>query len=206
MTVGVVKASAWSGRGEYKGVASNYLAGLRQGDTVACFIRTPQSGFQLPDDLQTPLIMVGPGTGIAPFRGFIQARSVLKKEGSALGEAHLYFGCRRPDHDDLYKEELDQAEKAGLVTVHRCYSRMEDEQKVYVQHLLKQDAQKLISLIEKGAHVYICGDGAQMAPEVENTLRAAYEADKGASQEASAEWLKKLQDQKRYVKDVWTGM
>ncbi|MFQ6321105.1 bifunctional cytochrome P450/NADPH--P450 reductase CypB [Bacillus halotolerans] len=206
MTVGVVKASAWSGRGEYKGVASNYLAGLRQGDTVACFIRTPQSGFQLPDDPQTPLIMVGPGTGIAPFRGFIQARSVLKKEGSALGEAHLYFGCRRPDHDDLYKEELDQAEKAGLVTVHRCYSRMEDEPKVYVQHLLNQDAQKLISLIEKGAHVYICGDGAQMAPEVENTLRAAYEAGKGASQEASAEWLKKLQDQKRYVKDVWTGM
>ncbi|MGR0119804.1 bifunctional cytochrome P450/NADPH--P450 reductase CypB [Bacillus halotolerans] len=206
MTVGVVKASAWSGRGEYKGVASNYLAGLRQGDTIACFIRTPQSGFQLPDDPQTPLIMVGPGTGIAPFRGFIQARSVLKKEGSALGEAHLYFGCRRPDHDDLYKEELDKAEKAGLVTVHRCYSRMEDEPKVYVQHLLKQDAHKLISLIEKGAHVYICGDGAQMAPEVENTLRAAYEADKGASQEASAEWLKKLQHQKRYVKDVWTGM
>ncbi|MEC1606155.1 bifunctional cytochrome P450/NADPH--P450 reductase CypB [Bacillus halotolerans] len=206
MTVGVVKASAWSGRGEYKGVASNYLAGLRQGDTIACFIRTPQSGFQLPDDPETPLIMVGPGTGIAPFRGFIQARSVLKKEGSVLGEAHLYFGCRRPDHDDLYKEELDKAEKAGLVTVHRSYSRMEDEPKVYVQHLLKQDAHKLISLIEKGAHVYICGDGAQMAPEVENTLRAAYAADKGASQEASAEWLKKLQDQKRYVKDVWTGM
>ncbi|MEC1622938.1 bifunctional cytochrome P450/NADPH--P450 reductase CypB [Bacillus mojavensis] len=206
MTVGVVKATAWSGRGEYKGVASNYLAGLRQGDTIACFIRTPQSGFQLPDDPETPLIMVGPGTGIAPFRGFIQARSVLRKEGSALGEAHLYFGCRRPDHDDLYKEELDQAENDGLVTVHRCYSRMEDEPKVYVQHLLKQDAQKLISLIEKGAHVYVCGDGAHMAPEVENTLRAAYEGDKGASQEASAEWLKKLQDQKRYVKDVWTGM
>lgn len=105
MTVGVVKASAWSGRGEYRGVASNYLAELNTGDAAACFIRTPQSGFQMPDEPETPMIMVGPGTGIAPFRGFIQARSVLKKEGSTLGEALLYFGCRRPDHDDLYREE-----------------------------------------------------------------------------------------------------
>ncbi|MDZ5721791.1 bifunctional cytochrome P450/NADPH--P450 reductase CypB, partial [Bacillus sp. SXabc123] len=206
MTVGVVKGSAWSGRGEYLGVASNYLAELNKGDAAACFIRTPQSGFQMPDDPETPMIMVGPGTGIAPFRGFIQARSVLKKEGNTLGEALLYFGCRRPDHDDLYREELDQAEQDGLVTVRRCYSRVENESKEYVQHLLKLDAQKLISLIEKGAHIYVCGDGSRMAPDVENTLRLAYEAEKGANQEESAEWLMKLQNQKRYVKDVWSGM
>ncbi|MFP7230956.1 bifunctional cytochrome P450/NADPH--P450 reductase CypB [Bacillus subtilis] len=206
MTVGVIKASAWSGRGEYRGVASNYLAELKTGDAAACFIRTPQSGFQMPYDPETPLIMVGPGTGIAPFRGFIQARSVLKKEGSTLGEALLYFGCRRPDHDDLYREELDQAEQEGLVTIRRCYSRVETEQKEYVQHLLKQDAQKLMTLIEKGAHIYICGDGSRMAPDVENTLRRAYEAEKGANQEESAAWLQKLQEQKRYVKDVWSGM
>ncbi|RKQ25934.1 cytochrome P450 [Bacillus subtilis] len=206
MTVGVVKGSAWSGRGEYLGVASNYLAELNKGDAAACFIRTPQSGFQMPDNPETPMIMVGPGTGIAPFRGFIQARSVLKKEGNTLGEALLYFGCRRPDHDDLYREELDQAEQDGLVTVRRCYSRVENESKEYVQHLLKLDAQKLISLIEKGAHIYVCGDGSRMAPDVENTLRLAYEAEKGASQEESAEWLMKLQNQKRYVKDVWSGM
>ncbi|WP_121642962.1 bifunctional cytochrome P450/NADPH--P450 reductase CypB [Bacillus vallismortis] len=206
VTVGIVKASAWSGRGEYKGVASNYLAELNTGDAAACFIRTPQSGFQMPDDPETPMIMVGPGTGIAPFRGFIQARSVLKKEGSTLGEAILYFGCRRPDHDDLYREELDQAEQDGIITIRRCYSRVENEPKGYVQHLLKQDTQKLIALIEKGAHIYVCGDGSQMAPDVENTLRLVYEAEKGASREESAEWLQKLQNQKRYVKDVWTGM
>lgn len=206
MTVGVVKASAWSGRGEYRGVASNYLAELNTGDAAACFIRTPQSGFQMPNDPETPMIMVGPGTGIAPFRGFIQARSVLKKEGSTLGEALLYFGCRRPDHDDLYREELDQAEQDGLVTIRRCYSRVENEPKGYVQHLLKQDTQKLMTLIEKGAHIYVCGDGSQMAPDVERTLRLAYEAEKAASQEESAVWLQKLQDQRRYVKDVWTGM
>ncbi|MGM0947948.1 MAG: bifunctional cytochrome P450/NADPH--P450 reductase CypB [Bacillota bacterium] len=206
MTVGVVKASAWSGRGEYRGIASNYLAELNTGDAAACFIRTPQSGFQMPDDPETPMIMVGPGTGIAPFRGFIQARSVLKKEGNTLGEALLYFGCRRPNHDDLYREELDQAEQDGIVTIRRCYSRVENEPKGYVQHLLKQDTQKLISLIEKGAHIYVCGDGSQMAPDVESTLRLAYEAEKGASREESAEWLQKLQNQKRYGKDVWTGM
>ncbi len=206
MTVGVVKASAWSGRGEYRGVASNYLAELGTGDTAACFIRTPQSGFQMPDNPETPIIMVGPGTGIAPFRGFIQARSVLKKEGNTLGEALLYFGCRCPDHDDLYRQELDQAEQDGLVTIRRCYSRVDNAPKEYVQHLLKQDMKELISLIEKGAHIYICGDGSQMAPDVENTLRLAYEAEKGASREESADWLIKLQAQKRYVKDVWTGM
>ncbi|PJH93005.1 bifunctional cytochrome P450/NADPH--P450 reductase CypB [Bacillus sp. SN1] len=206
MTVGVVKGSAWSERGEYRGVASNYLAELNTGDAAACFIRKPQSGFQMPDDPETPMIMVGPGTGIAPFRGFIQARSVLKKEGNTLGEALFYFGCRHPDHDDLYREELDQAEQDGLVTVRRCYSRVENESKEYVQHLLKLDAQKLISLIEKGAHIYVCGDGSRMAPDVENTLRLAFEAEKGANQEESAEWLMKLQNQKRYVKDVWSGM
>ncbi|MCY8720789.1 hypothetical protein, partial [Bacillus sp. S10C12M] len=78
--------------------------------------------------------------------------------------------------------------------------------KEYVQHLLKQDAQKLMTLIEKGAHIYICGDGSRMAPDVENTLRRAYETEKGANQEESAAWLQKLQEQKRYVKDVWSGM
>ncbi|MDR4399505.1 bifunctional cytochrome P450/NADPH--P450 reductase, partial [Bacillus atrophaeus] len=93
ITVGVVASPAWSGSGEYRGVASNYLAGLKAGDRVVCFIRTPQSGFRLPESFETPLIMVGPGTGIAPYRGFIQARGVWKEKGNKLGEAHLYFGC-----------------------------------------------------------------------------------------------------------------
>lgn len=119
---------------------------------------------------------------------------------------HFYTSAAAAGYDDLYREELDQAEQDGLVTIRRCYSRVENESKEYVQHLLKQDTQKLMTLIEKGAYIYVCGDGSQMAPDVEKTLRLAYEAEKGASQEESAEWLQKLQDQKRYVKDVWTGM
>ncbi|MCI3196417.1 cytochrome P450 [Bacillus sp. HU-1818] len=206
ITVGVVASPAWSGRGEYRGVASNYLAGLKAGDRVACFIRTPQSGFRLPENFETPLIMVGPGTGIAPYRGFIQARGVWKEKGNKLGEAHLYFGCRHPEQDDLYREELDQAEEAGLVNVHRGYSRRETEPKVYVQHLLKQDAEQVIALLDQGAYFYVCGDGSRMAPEVEETLREAFEAVKGESRKASAEWISKLQEEERYVKDVWTGV
>ncbi|MDR4379088.1 hypothetical protein FO485_20895, partial [Bacillus amyloliquefaciens] len=89
----------WSGRGEYRGVASNYLAGLQNGDSAVCFIRSPQSGFALPENTKTPLIMIGAGTGIAPFRGFIQARAAEKMSGNSLGEAHLYFGCRHPEED-----------------------------------------------------------------------------------------------------------
>lgn len=80
ITVSVVRGNALSGNGEYKGIASNYLAERSEGDKVACFINTPQSNFQLPEQTEKPIIMIGPGTGIAPFRGFIQARRALKKK------------------------------------------------------------------------------------------------------------------------------
>ena len=80
ITVGVVNAPAWSGEGTYEGVASNYLAQRHNKDEIICFIRTPQSNFELPKDPETPIIMVGPGTGIAPFRGFLQARRVQKQK------------------------------------------------------------------------------------------------------------------------------
>ena len=89
ITVSVVSGEAWSGYGEYKGIASNYLAELQEGDTITCFVSTPQSGFTLPKDPETPIIMVGPGTGVAPFRGFVQARKQLKNKDSRL-EKRIY--------------------------------------------------------------------------------------------------------------------
>lgn len=206
ITVRVVRAPAWSGQGEYKGIASNYLANLKPGEEVVMFIRTPESGFDLPDQADVPIVMVGPGTGVAPFRGFLQARRVLKEQGQQVGEAHLYFGCRNPEHDFLYKNELEAAQQEGLVQLHTAFSRVDGQDKCYVQHLMRDDAHKLIPLLEQGGHLYICGDGSKMAPDVEATLKQAYIDISGKSAEQTDAWLERLQQEGRYAKDVWTGL
>ncbi|MEK3723220.1 bifunctional cytochrome P450/NADPH--P450 reductase [Paenibacillus sp. FSL H8-0034] len=205
ITVGVVRAPAWSGQGEYRGVASNYLAGLHVDDDVVMFVRTPESGFQLPEDTETPIIMVGPGTGVAPFRGFLQARSALQREGKKLGAAHLFFGCRG-DEDYLYREELEQFQKEGIVTLHCAFSRKVDTQKTYVQHLMSQSSKLLIDIFDNGGILYVCGDGSKMAPDVEATLIQAYGEVHNVDEQQSKQWLDRLQNEGRYAKDVWSGI
>ncbi|MED4648709.1 bifunctional P-450/NADPH--P450 reductase [Bacillus inaquosorum] len=205
ITVGVVRGPAWSGLGEYRGVASNYLAERKTGDDVVMFVRTPESRFQLPEDPETPIIMVGPGTGVAPFRGFLQARAALKREGKKLGEAHLYFGCRN-DRDFIYRDELEQFEKDGIVTVHTAFSRKEGMPKTYVQHLMSDHAETLISILDRGGRLYVCGDGSKMAPDVEAALQKAYQSVHGTSEQEAQNWLKHLQDTGIYAKDVWSGL
>lgn len=205
ITVGVVRGPAWSGRGEYRGVASNDLAERQAGDDVVMFIRTPESRFQLPKDPETPIIMVGPGTGVAPFRGFLQAREVLKREGKTLGEAHLYFGCRN-DRDFIYRDELEQFEKDGIVTVHTAFSRKEGMPKTYVQHVMAAHAETLISIFDRGGRLYVCGDGSKMAPDVEAALQKAYQSVHGTGEQEAQNWLRHLQDTGMYAKDVWAGI
>ncbi|ERN53923.1 bifunctional cytochrome P450/NADPH--P450 reductase [Alkalihalophilus marmarensis] len=205
ITVSVVRGKAWSGKGEYEGVASNYLASREKGDKIACFIRTPQSNFQLPDDPETPMILIGPGTGIAPFRGFIQARRALQEEGETLGKAHLYFGCRHPEQDFLYEKELREAERLGLIELHSAFSRQEKEEKVYVQHLMKENAQTILSLLDQGGRLYICGDGSKMAPEVMDTLIRCYQDLHQTSYQEAAAWVEELEQCGRIAKDVWSG-
>ncbi|PPA83424.1 NADPH--cytochrome reductase [Brevibacillus laterosporus] len=205
ITVSVVRGPAWSGQGEYRGVASNYLADLKQNEPVVIFVRTPESQFTLPTDTKTPIIMIGPGTGVAPFRGFLQARKYYQQQGKRLGEAHLYFGARHPEHDYLYQEELEQYEKEGIVTIHTAFSRVEGQPKTYVQHLMKQDEHELIRLLDQGARLYVCGDGSRMAPDVEATLISSYKTIHSVSEEEAQAWLDKLQRDEQYVKDVWTG-
>ncbi len=205
ITVSVVRGDARSGKGEYQGVASTYLSGKSNGDKVACFISTPQSNFKLPESPETPLILVGPGTGIAPFRGFIQARNFQKENGHSLGEAHLYFGCRHPEQDFLYEQELKDAEQKGIVRLHTAFSRVDTEEKTYVQGLMKKDASQLIPLLEQGARLYICGDGSKMAPAVTETLVKSYQAIKRVSEETANAWLESLEQEGRLAKDVWAG-
>ncbi|NGZ73958.1 bifunctional cytochrome P450/NADPH--P450 reductase [Saccharibacillus alkalitolerans] len=206
LTVAVVRGPARSGNGEYAGVASNYLASLPEGAEISAFIRDPGSGFALPEDPSTPIVMVGPGTGLAPFRGFLQARRVLKEQGAALGEAQLYFGCRSPETDFLYQDELESYAEDGLVHLHTAFSRVEGQPKTYVQHRMAENTDEVIRLLDEGGIFYVCGDGVHMAPDVENTLRRSYRDVHGVGEEEAQRWLNELEENGRYVKDVWTGI
>jgi len=204
LTVAVVQSPAWDGRQEYRGVASNYLADRQPGESIRMFIQPPQSNFRLPEDPNTPIIMVGPGIGIAPFRGFLQARQAMKEQGIPLGSAYLYFGCRDAT-DHIYEEELEQYQQEGIVTVHTAFSRIEGQPKTYVQHLIKQRQHEVIGLLDQGGQLYVCGDGSAMSPDVETTLKQMYQDVHGVSESKANRWLEQLGSDGRYVKDVWAG-
>ena len=204
VTVGVVEAPASSGRGIYKGICSNYLAGRRIGETIHATIRETKAGFRLPDDASVPIIMVGPGTGLAPFRGFLQERAALKAKGAKLGPAMLFFGCRHPEQDYLYADELKAFAADGITELHTAFSRGEGP-KTYVQNLVAAQKDRVWSLIEQGAIIYVCGDGGKMEPDVKAALVAIYRERKGADAEAAQRWIDDLGTKNRYVLDVWAG-
>ncbi len=204
VTVGVVEGPANSGRGTYRGVCSNYLAGRRAGETIHATVRETKAGFRLPDDPTVPIIMIGPGTGLAPFRGFLQERAAQKAKGASLGPAMLFFGCRHPDRDFLYADELKAFAADGITELHTAFSRA-DGPKTYVQHLVAAQQDKVWSLIEQGAITYVCGDGGKMEPDVKAALVAIYRERSGADAAAGARWIDDLGTKNRYVLDVWAG-
>ena len=168
------------------------------------FVSKPESEFHLSEEVDVPMIMVGPGTGVAPFRGFLQARAVMKQRGLPLSEAHLFFGCRN-DSDFIYRQELEQYEREGIVKLHTAFSRAEGKPKTYVQHLMKENSEQLIHMLTNKGKLYVCGDGSQMAPAVEETLQQAYQEVQGATMQQAKDWLIQLQAEGRYVQDVWAG-
>jgi cytochrome P450/NADPH-cytochrome P450 reductase len=204
VTVGVVEAPASSGRGVYKGVCSNYLAGRRAGDTVHATVRETKAGFRLPDDASVPIIMIGPGTGLAPFRGFLQERADRKAKGASLGAAMLFFGCRHPEQDYLYADELKAFAADGVTELHTAFSRA-DGAKTYVQHLVAAQKDRVWNLIEKGAIIYVCGDGGKMEPDVKAALVSIYRERSGANADAGQRWIDDLGTKNRYVLDVWAS-
>jgi len=204
VTVGVVEGPASSGRGVYKGICSNYLAGRRAGETVHATVRETKAGFRLPDDASMPIIMVGPGTGLAPFRGFLQERAALKAKGKTLGPAMLFFGCRHPDQDYLYADELKAFAASGITELHTAFSRAEGP-KTYVQNLVTAERERVWNLIERGAIIFVCGDGSKMEPDVKAALVAIYRERSGADADAGQRWIDDLGARNRYVLDVWAG-
>jgi cytochrome P450/NADPH-cytochrome P450 reductase len=204
VTVGVVEAPASSGRGIYKGVCSNYLARRRAGDTIHATLRETKAGFRLPADPSVPVIMIGPGTGLAPFRGFLQERAALKAKGATLGLAMLFFGCRHPEQDYLYAEELKAFTADSITELYTAFSRG-DGPKNYVQNLIADEKDRVWALIEAGAIVYVCGDGGKMEPGVKAALVAIYREKSGAGAETGQRWIDELGTKNRYVLDVWAA-
>jgi cytochrome P450 / NADPH-cytochrome P450 reductase len=204
VTVAVVEAPASSGRGTYRGVCSNYLARRRTGDTIHATVRETKAGFRLPDDPSVPIIMIGPGTGLAPFRGFLQERADRKAKGANLGPALLFFGCRHPEQDFLYADELKAFAADGITELHTAFSRLNGS-KTYVQHLVAAQKDRVWDLIDKGAITYVCGDGGRMEPDVKAALVAIYRDRSGADADAGARWIEELGAKNRYVLDVWAG-
>jgi cytochrome P450/NADPH-cytochrome P450 reductase len=148
------------------------------------------------------MIMIGPGTGLAPFRGFLQERAALKAQGQPVGKALLFFGCRHPQQDFIYEDELEAFVKQGITKLSVAFSRL-NGQKTYVQDNIKEDKEEVWQLLQEGAIVYICGDGSKMAPDVRKTFASIYQEKMGASEQEADQWLNELTTQNRYLVDVW---
>ncbi|CAM9638921.1 unnamed protein product, partial [Ascophyllum nodosum] len=150
----------------YRGICSSFLSklvpnggvlsdGAHKGPQCRVFVR--ESKFRLPADTTVPIVMIGPGTGVAPMRALLQERAWQKAQGSKVGRNVLYFGCRRRDQDYIYKVELEGYKADGTLDTLRLAFSREGPSKVYVQHLLREDAAEVWRLIRGGAYVYVCG-------------------------------------------------
>ncbi len=203
VTVGVLDAPARSGEGRYRGVCSCYLAGRAVATVVDGFVKEPSTPFHLPTDTTQPIIMVGAGTGLAPYRGFLQERAALKTQGNALGPAMLFFGCRNPEQDYLYEEELQSFATDGVVEVACAFSRVEGQPKQYVQQVITERGDEVWQLLQQNAVVFVCGDASHMAPDVRRAFGMLYQAKSGADDAGIQAWLADLDAQHRYVADVW---
>ncbi|KAL0132349.1 hypothetical protein PUN28_000258 [Cardiocondyla obscurior] len=188
-----------------KGVTTSWLKQKHPSSppcVVPIFVRKSQ--FRLPTRSSTPIIMVGPGTGLAPFRGFIQERDFARKEGKETGDTILYFGCRKSQEDYLYREELEEYVKNGTLILHAAFSR-EQEHKVYVTHLLEKNKEEIWRVIgEQNGHIYVCGDARNMARDVHNILLKVVMERGNMSELDAANYIKKMESQKRYSSDVWS--
>ncbi|MGK9266829.1 assimilatory sulfite reductase (NADPH) flavoprotein subunit [Bacillus inaquosorum] len=197
LTIGAVRYDA-HGR-ERKGVCSILCAErLQPGDTLPVYVQHNQN-FKLPKDPETPIIMVGPGTGVAPFRSFMQER----EETGAEGKAWMFFGDQHFVTDFLYQTEWQNWLKDGVLTKMDVAFSRDTEEKVYVQHRMLEQSAELFEWLQEGAAVYICGDEKHMAHDVHNTLLEIIEKEGNMSREEAEAYLADMQQQKRYQRDVY---
>lgn len=211
-----------------KGVTTNYLLALKQKqhgdpspdphgldysitgprnkyDGIHVPVHVRHSNFRLPSDPSKPIIMVGPGTGVAPFRGFVQERAHQAKNGEDIGTTMLFFGCRNSTDDFIYKQEWEQYQQdmGDKFVMETAFSR-EGPKKVYVQHLMKERAKEINDLLMQKAYFYVCGDAANMAREVNTILGQIIAQQRGISESKAEEIVKAMRTSNQYQEDVWS--
>ncbi|MBB6024141.1 sulfite reductase (NADPH) flavoprotein alpha-component [Paenibacillus sp. JGP012] len=197
LTVRTVRYEA-RGRERY-GVCSVHLAErIEAGDTLPVYIQH-NPNFKLPENPDTPIIMVGPGTGVAPFRAFLGER----EEIGAEGKTWLFYGDQHFSTDFLYQTEWQRWLKDGVLTKMDVAFSRDTEQKVYVQHRMLEHSKELYQWIQEGASIYICGDEKKMAHDVHAALISILQQEGGLSPEQAADYMTRLQQEKRYQRDVY---
>ncbi len=182
-----------------KGVASSFLA-ERANDVPVPVFPSVAKHFHLPEDPDTPIIMVGPGTGVAPFRAYLQERKAV----GAKGKNWLFFGAQHEHCDFAYRDEFEAFKKEGILTRLDCAWSRDQSQKIYVQHRLMENAAEIWKWLDaEGAHFFVCGDARRMAKDVDATLRKIVHEQGGKNFEEANEYVEKLKSDKRYKRDVY---
>ncbi|HVW68614.1 MAG TPA: hypothetical protein VHB68_06540, partial [Steroidobacteraceae bacterium] len=196
LTVSVVEYASSSG--SRRGVVSGFLADLASDAATAPIYLHRNPGFRLPDS-DRPIIMIGPGTGVAPFRAFVAERAAV----NARGRNWLFFGDRSFETDFLYQSEWLDWRKRGVLTRFDVAFSRDQREKSYVQHRMREHGAQLWAWLEEGAHLYVCGDAQRMAVDVHDTLLEITKQHGGRSDEGAGEYLLQLQREHRYQRDVY---
>lgn len=182
-----------------KGVCSSFLAERADNAPVPVFPSIARH-FHLPEDPDTPIIMIGPGTGVAPFRAYLQERRAT----GARGKNWLFFGAQHERCDFAYGDEFEAFKKEGLLTRLDCAWSRDQAKKIYVQHRLKENAAEIWKWIDaEGAHFFVCGDAKRMAKDVDVMLRNIVQEHGGKTLDQANEYVEKLKNDKRYKRDVY---
>jgi cytochrome P450/NADPH-cytochrome P450 reductase len=198
-----------AGGKRFLGVASNYLSKVEQNDLVHVAVKPCHGSFHPPNDTEnTPIIMLCAGSGIAPFRGFVQERAMQITAGRKLAPAYLFVGCARPDRDQLFKDEFTEWEKEGVVKLYYAYSKAKEQSKGcrYVQERLWEERDEMVKVFSHGAKLYVCGSamvGEGVAATTKKIyLEAAEALGKDLADEEVDEWFQRIRND-RYASDIF---
>lgn len=182
-----------------KGVCTSFLSErIEEGTRVPTFIHSAKH-FRLPDDPSAPIIMIGVGTGLAPYRGYLQEREAIH----ASGRNWLFFGEQRRAANFYHEKEFAAYSASGLLTRFDVAFSRDQSQKIYVQHRIREQGREVWAWLDSGAYLYLCGDAERMAPDVDASIQALVEEHGGMSKEAAAEYVTNLRTTKRYRRDVY---